>query len=275
MRLRAPSPAGHENYFQVKLLAMISFLFAPLAIAAAIEPAGGCGFILRKPEVAAHYSIPAGKLHLCGAGTLKKFQGEIYFESGENRKLVAEEGGPPRAPAPFDLDEVEISALSAGIAFTHSVPFERTVRLPSFRTNFLCEKSGACHYEKKECIFSRLKGNADEAALARLKKHFEMEKIPFEVKTPLEALAKKAGTLEAHPLEKVANPDAFDLDEMKVFRNALLGHRPSQKFFFDPKWQKRDQWREEHSAFGDRKSLTLDQAIRQALAELKTAHCLP
>lgn len=222
----------------------------------------------------------AGKVFICGLGSTEKLAADAYLvRDGRLVAIPGNEfgtlGGLADAYGPFDTSWVSLKETKDGFEVTELLPYEKDHSLPAFRHAVHCRKDG-CRAEKTSCVFKRPKGRVDKSALRRLKKDWKdpglaekMAAVSESIQQELAAAAGAAKPEEATKKSPAAAGDAFQDDIMIVYRNALLGHKPSRELLLDEnKMVKVEAGREDHTDGAPH------VMVNAALGRLRKAGCL-
>jgi hypothetical protein len=262
------------------ILSLLALTLFPL-FAQSAEPVGPetCRFpgVVTQGDFSLVKETPAGTIRICGEGTAEKMHGELYLEKeGKVERVPETEAGAlgylAEAYGPFATGYVALKETRDGIEVTELLPFEKDRYVPGLKRKVQCGAKG-CKAVKAGCAFKRPKGKVDAAALRRLKKAWENPGLAQKMAAVQASIQQEMGAYAGKPsgeaAKKEASREEFDDDVMAVYRNALLGHRPSQKLLLDAKQMKRlDDGQDEQTEGAPHRM------VNSALLRLKAAGCL-
>lgn len=219
---------------------------------------------------------PAGRIHICGEGKVDEMHGDAYVErAGRLVQIPGKQFGAlgyvADAYAPFDTGFVSLRETKDGFEVTELLPFEKNERLPALRRIVHC-RAGGCVADKAKCVFKKPKGGVDPSALKRLNKAWDKPEIAHEMAAVSDSIAQElasAAGQSKEPGAKAPAKDEYQDDLMIVYRNALLGHKPSRKLLLDPKVMARLEKSEEEKTEGADYVM-----VNGALSRLRAAGCL-
>jgi hypothetical protein len=175
----------------------------------------------------------AGILVACGWGTADAWRGEVFLLKKERPETFpgggGKVGGVSEGYGPFSVALASVKEVKNGFEVTDLIPFERDRRIPSFRRSITCY-GAECTVGRRRCVFRRPAGSVERDALVRLKKNWVNAELAERMAAISAEIEKELPHKEGRPVE-----DGFNDDLMKVYRNALLGHRASRELLLDAK----------------------------------------
>jgi hypothetical protein len=208
------------------------------------------------------------KLYVCGRkGMSQGIFGHLFVRlpgeaSAEESHVFV--GGLSESFAPFSTELVRVERDKDGLDLLDLIPWSAHEQIPALKRRLRCDERG-CKELEPVCVFQKPEGRVNTKAFESLRKDWNAEIDLSGADQAEEAVKELGGGRNSHQ-------DSAGQLTFEVYRNALLGHKPSLALLLNEKLIKKlnERYKDEVGELGG----FAHNVVHRTLSRLRKYHCL-